>query len=36
MIMRGQLPNHEINKGNTLLLASVGAGMNINCIAYRA
>ncbi len=36
MIMRGELQNHEINEGDTLLLASVGAGMNINCIAYKA
>ncbi|MEM6878389.1 MAG: ketoacyl-ACP synthase III [Bacteroidota bacterium] len=27
--------NHEINKGDVILLASVGAGMNINAIAYR-
>lgn len=26
---------HEINKGDLLLLASVGAGMNVNAIAYR-
>ncbi|MFP4469859.1 MAG: 3-oxoacyl-ACP synthase III family protein [Bacteroidota bacterium] len=26
---------HELNKGDLLLFASVGAGMNINCIAYR-
>ncbi len=26
---------HEINKGDLILLASVGAGMNINAIAYR-
>jgi 3-oxoacyl-[acyl-carrier-protein] synthase-3 len=36
MIMRGELQNHKINEGDTLLLASVGAGMNINCIAYKA
>lgn len=36
MIMRGELPKHKINAGDTLLLASVGAGMNINCIAYKA
>lgn len=36
MIVRGDLPKHEINEGDTLLLASVGAGMNINCIAYKA
>ena len=26
---------HELNKGDLILLASVGAGMNINAIAYR-
>ena len=26
---------HELNKGDLILLASVGAGMNVNCIAYR-
>jgi len=36
MIMKNQLPNHSISTGDTLLLASVGAGMNINCIVYRA
>ncbi len=36
MIMKGQLPKHQINQGDKILLASVGAGMNINCIAYQA
>ena len=27
--------HHEINKGDLILLASVGAGMNVNAIAYR-
>lgn len=27
--------NHELKKGDLLLLASVGAGMNVNAIAYR-
>lgn len=26
---------HELNKGDLILLASVGAGMNVNCVAYR-
>jgi 3-oxoacyl-[acyl-carrier-protein] synthase-3 len=26
---------HELNKGDLILLASVGAGMNVNAIAYR-
>lgn len=36
MIMRGDLPKHSIKEGDNLILASVGAGMNINCIAYKA
>ena len=35
MIMKDQLPKHKLSKGNHILLASVGAGMNINCIVYR-
>ena len=26
---------HEFHKGDLILLASVGAGMNVNAIAYR-
>ena len=36
LIMRGELPKHKINEGDILLFASVGAGMNINCIVYKA
>lgn len=35
MIMKGELDNHMINEGDKILFASVGAGMNINCIAYQ-
>lgn len=35
MIVRGELPSHALNSGDKILLASVGAGMNINCIAYQ-
>lgn len=35
MILKGQLENQEINKGDVLIFASVGAGMNINAIVYR-
>lgn len=36
MVRRGMHEDHhELNKGDLLLLASVGAGMNVNCIAYR-
>lgn len=35
-ILKGQLPEHQINPGDNLIFASVGAGMNINAITYRA
>lgn len=35
MIQKGELPKHQLVADNTILLASVGAGMNINCIAYK-
>jgi 3-oxoacyl-[acyl-carrier-protein] synthase-3 len=35
LILNGQMENQEINKGDVILLASVGAGMNINAVVYR-
>ncbi|BAO74827.1 3-oxoacyl-ACP synthase III family protein [Winogradskyella sp. PG-2] len=35
MILKGQLKNQEINKGDVIIFASVGAGMNINAIVYK-
>ncbi len=35
LLVNNQLENHEINKGDVLLFASVGAGMNINAFVYR-
>ncbi|WP_458627585.1 3-oxoacyl-ACP synthase III family protein [Winogradskyella sp. PC D3.3] len=35
MILKGQLKNQEINKGDIIMFASVGAGMNINTIVYK-
>ena len=35
LITSGNLKPHEINKGDVLILASVGAGMNINAIVYQ-
>ncbi len=35
MILKGQLENQEINKGDIILFASVGAGMNINALVYK-
>jgi 3-oxoacyl-[acyl-carrier-protein] synthase-3 len=35
LILKDQLKPHQINKGDTLILASVGAGMNINAMIYK-
>jgi 3-oxoacyl-[acyl-carrier-protein] synthase III len=34
MVRRGKLPGHRLAKGELVLFASVGAGMNINAICY--
>ena len=36
LITRGEMPGHEINPGDIIVFASVGAGMNINAMVYRA
>ena len=36
MILKGTLPDHHVNKGDILIFASVGAGMNINAFVYKA
>jgi len=33
--MKGKMDLHSINKGDTLVFASVGAGMNINALVYQ-
>lgn len=35
LVRRGELPEHQLNKGDVILFASVGAGMNINAVCYR-
>ena len=35
LILKGELENHSINKGDHIIFASVGAGMNINAIIYQ-
>ena len=35
MVRKGELENHELNKGDLIMLASVGAGMNINAVVMR-
>lgn len=35
MVKHGEMENQEVNKGDVVIFASVGAGMNINAIVYR-
>ena len=35
IVKRKKLDNHEINKGDLVIMASVGAGMNVNAVTYR-
>ena len=35
LILNNNIENHEINPGDIIILASVGAGMNINAIVYK-
>ncbi|WP_415326944.1 3-oxoacyl-ACP synthase III family protein [Chryseobacterium sp. MMS23-Vi53] len=35
MILKGELKEHQIQKGDVVLFASVGAGMNINAFVYK-
>lgn len=35
LILKGELKGHSINKGDMIMFASVGAGMNINAIVYK-
>jgi len=35
LILKDKLEPHKINKGDMLVFASVGAGMNINALAYK-
>ena len=35
LILKGNLDGQQINKGDVIVFASVGAGMNINAIVYR-
>jgi 3-oxoacyl-[acyl-carrier-protein] synthase-3 len=34
-LLKGEIENQEIHKGDIILFASVGAGMNINAIVYQ-
>lgn len=35
LVRKAALENHELKKGDVILFASVGAGMNINAVCYR-
>jgi 3-oxoacyl-[acyl-carrier-protein] synthase III len=35
LIVKGQMPDHSFEKGDIIVLASVGAGMNINAVVYK-
>jgi 3-oxoacyl-[acyl-carrier-protein] synthase-3 len=35
MVKHGKYPQHQLQKGDIVIFASVGAGMNINAICYR-
>ena len=35
LVRKNQLKNHKLNKGDVVMFASVGAGMNINAITYQ-
>lgn len=35
LVLKGNIENQEVKEGDIIILASVGAGMNINAIVYR-
>jgi 3-oxoacyl-[acyl-carrier-protein] synthase III len=35
LVRKQQVANHQLNSGDVILFASVGAGMNINAVCYR-
>ncbi|PHS68079.1 MAG: 3-oxoacyl-ACP synthase [Flavobacterium sp.] len=35
LILKGEMKDHQINEGDVIIFASVGAGMNINAIVYK-
>jgi 3-oxoacyl-[acyl-carrier-protein] synthase-3 len=35
LVLKGKYPEHHLEKGDVVIFASVGAGMNINAICYR-
>ena len=35
LVRKNQLKDHKLNKGDVVMFASVGAGMNINAVTYQ-
>ena len=35
LVLKNEIAHHELHKGDIILFASVGAGMNINAVCYR-
>jgi 3-oxoacyl-[acyl-carrier-protein] synthase-3 len=35
LVLKGKVAPHELVKGDIILFASVGAGMNVNAVCYR-
>ncbi len=35
MVIKNEMPEHQLNRGDIILFASVGAGMNINAVCYK-
>lgn len=35
LVRKGKMEEHKLNKGDIVLFASVGAGMNVNAVCYR-
>jgi 3-oxoacyl-[acyl-carrier-protein] synthase III len=35
LLVKGELKNHNIHKGDIIIFASVGSGMNVNAIVYK-
>ena len=35
LVIKGELENHTLHKGDVIIFASVGAGMNINALIYK-
>jgi 3-oxoacyl-[acyl-carrier-protein] synthase III len=35
LLVKGELENHDVHKGDYIVFASVGAGMNVNAVVYK-